>query len=421
MMQSIPAHEISLDRLDPYYYRATLELASVLADDEQYIYLNELCRDITDGSRNAREFTEEGIPYLRISNLTPSGIDIKRAKFLSSPADIEQKAIISVGDILISKVASIWKVAVVNKPFEGAVISPDLIKIRPKNKEARELLVRFLMTDMGRLAFAQMVTQSVIPKISLKQVGKIKIPLKLMGTGIGDEEKRLAERKALKSQLDMYYGTDVSSGTWKLPNELWVNERLISERLDVMYYQNLHSPMNQVLGDRLKRESWVKLSQMATVLNVTVSPAEFHSQEVQYIGLKNVNKDRFIVDSAEQVLFDKVSSRARFRVEESDILLGIVGSAIGGETQSLAIVPPNYDGALASSAFAVIRPLKCSAYYMLWGLNHPLVRFQFKMQSYGTTQQMLSTRSLMDVKVPLVNEKVAFEIDRIMKAYIGGV
>jgi len=50
-----------------------------------------------------------------------------------------------------------------------------------------------------------------------------------------------------------------------------------------------------------------------------------------------------------------------------------------------------------------------------------LVRFQFKMQSYGTTQQMLSTRSLMDVKVPLVNEKVAFEIDRIMKAYIGGV
>jgi hypothetical protein len=395
-------------------------LASVLADDEQYIYLNELCRDITDGSRNAREFTEEGIPYLRISNLTTSGIDIKRAKFLSSTADIEQKAIITAGDILISKVASIWKVAVVNKPFEGAVISPDLIKIRPKNKEARELLVRFLMTDMGRLAFAQMVTQSVIPKISLKQVGKIKIPLKLMGTGIGDEEKKLAERKVLKSQLDMYYGTDVSSETWKLPNELWVNEKLIIDRLDAMYYQYFNSSMSQTLSDRLKRESWVKLSQVATVLNVTVSPSEFHSQKVQYIGLKNVNKDRFIVDSAEQVLFDKVSSRARFRVEKSDILLGIVGSAIGGETQSLAIVPPNYDGALASSVFAVIRPLKCSAYYMLWGLNHPLVRFQFKMQSYGTTQQMLSIRSLMDVKVPMVNEKVAFEIDRIMKAYIGG-
>ena len=421
MIQSIPAHKISTDRLDPYFYRTMLELASVMADDEQYTFLNDLCDEITDGSRKACDFTEQGIPYIRISNLTPSGIDIKGAKLLSSPAGIEQKAIISTGDILVSKVASIWKVAVVDKSLEGAVISPDLIKIRAKNKEARELLVRFLMTDMGRLTFAQMVTQSIIPKISLKQVGKIKIPLKFKGASLGEEEKHLAERKRLKYQFHMYYGTDIPSGNWKLPNELWVKERLINDRLDVMYYQNLHSPMNQTLRDSLQRESWVKLSQIATVLNITVSPSEYRSQQVQYIGLKNINKEIFTVDSTELVLFFKVSSRARFRVVESDILLGIVGAAIGEENQALAIIPPNYDGALASSAFAVIRPLRCSAYYLLWCLNHPLVRFQFKLQRYGTTQQMLSIRSLMDVHVPLVLEKVAVEIDRLMKAYTGGL
>jgi len=152
----IPAHEISVSRLDPHFYRVALELFSVWVDDERYILLSELCDEITDGSRKARDFAEQGIPYLRISNLTSSGIDVKDAKFLPSPNGVEQKAIISAGDILIPKVASIWKMAVVGKAFEGSVISPDLLKIRPKNKEARDLLINFITSEIGRLSFEKL-------------------------------------------------------------------------------------------------------------------------------------------------------------------------------------------------------------------------------------------------------------------------
>ena len=421
VMKFVPAYEVSVDRLDPHYYRASLELASVLVDDERYILITELCTEITDGSRKARDFTEQGIPYLRISNLTPSGINLKGAKFLPSLNCIEQKAIISAGDILISKVASIWKVAVVDKTLEGAVISPDLIKIRPKDKEARDLLVRFLSTDIGRLSFAQVVTQSIIPKISLKQVAKIKVPLVLREADVATEEKQLADRQRLKSQFQRYYGADAASYLWTFPSELWVSEKLTSERLDVMYNQYLHSPLQQALSDRLKRECWVKFGQVATVVSNTVSPSEYNRQEIRYIGMKNINKETFKVDSAEQVLFEKVSSRARFRVEEQDILLGIVGSGIGEANHAIAIVPPFFEGALASSVFAVIRPLQCNSYYLLWCLNHPLVRFQFKMHSYGTTQQMLSIRSLMEVYVPLLHEKAASDVESVMKAYTGGL
>lgn len=421
MWRFFPYKLILVDRLDPHYYRASLELASVLVDDAQYIQLTELCNEITDGSRKASNFAEQGIPYLRISNLSSFGVDVRNAKFLYSTEGIEQKAIVGAGDILISKVASIWKVAVVDETLEGAVISPDLIKIRPRDSQSRDLLLSFLKSDIGRLSFAQVVTQSIISKISLKQVDKIKVPLSLKRESISNEKQQLASRQDIKLQLQKYYGDFGSGGLWTLPNEFWIKKKLTAERLDVSYNQYLHSSLNQALVDCLKRERWVKFGEIAIVISTTVSPSEFNNLEIRYIGMKNIDKETMRVDSAEQVLFEKVSSRARFKVQEGDIILGLVGSNIGAENQSLAVVPPEYDGALASSVFAVIRPLQRSSYYLLWCLHHPLVRFQMKMLSYGTTQQLLSPRSLMDVYVPLLPEAEAVEIEGIMKAYIGGI
>lgn len=420
MIKYIPTHELSADRLDAYYYRASLELASVWDDEERYALLSEICDEITDGSRKAGDFTEHGIPYIRISNLTTSGINVKDAKFLPSLTGIEPKAIIRAGDILISKVASVWKVAVVSKAFDGAVISPDLIKIRPRDKKAHDLLVNFLASDVGRLSFAPVVTQSIIPKISLKQVGAIKVPLVLRKDGEFVEEEHQAERQKLKSQFQMLYGIDDASSLSTLPNEIWVSEKLTSKRLDFKYYQYLHAPLNQALSDRLKRECWVKLGQVASVLNTTVRQSDYTGREISYIGMKSIDKETLTVTTIDQVLFDRVSSRARFRVNEWDILLGVVGPNIGESNQALATVPPSCAGALASSAFAVIRPLQHNAHYLLWCLNHPLVRFQLKTHSHGTTQQMLSLRALVNVAVPLVPDKAAASIEKIMKAFTGG-
>ncbi|GFZ93746.1 hypothetical protein GCM10008018_45180 [Paenibacillus marchantiophytorum] len=421
MINLISGCDVSVDRLDPYYYRRTVELKSVLSEDEKYTLLSELCDEITDGSRKARDFADHGIPYLRVSNLTSGGIDVKFAKFISSTTDIEKKAIISSGDILISKVASIWKVAFVDEAMEGAVISPDLIKIRPKDKESRDLLMKFLMSEIGRLSFSRMVTQSVIPKISVKQVSHIKVPFVITDVGDLSDKQQIEERRNLKTQIQMYYEIDDTSSFWEMPKELWINERLASDRLDVPYYQYLNSSLNQALSERLKREKWVKLKQMATVIKNTVSPSEFSKKEISYIGMKNINKETFVVESVENVLFNTVSSRARFRVKERDILLGIVGPTIGGITQSLAFVPSSFHDAIASSVFAVIRPVRCSTYYLLWCLIHPLVRFQFRMHCFGTTQQMLSTHSLLDTYVPLLNQEKVAEIEKIMRVYTGGV
>ena len=421
MIRYIPVREIIVDRLDPYFYRVSLELASVLVDDEQYVLLRDLCSEITDGSRNARNFSEQGIPYLRVSNLTPMGIDLKGAKFLFSADGIEEKAIVNEGDILISKVAAIWKMTIVSQELNGAVISPDLIKIRPKDKGAQKLLFDFLNSPVGQLSFAPAVTQSVIPKISLKQLSQIKVPLNLPKVDIGVKDKQLADRQVLVTKLQMSYGIDVDRKRAALPEELWVNDELTNERLDVSYYQYLQSYLSCDLRERMRNECWVKLSEVASVFNTTVSPTAFRGQEIHYISMKNINKAAFVVESTEQVLFDEVVSRARFQVQGQDVLLGLVSPLVGEEQQSLALVPSIYEGAIASSSFAVIRTKQYSSYYLLWCLNHPLVRFQLRMNRYGTTQLMLSVRSLLDIYVPLLPDKMAANIEYIMKSYTGGV
>ena len=421
MIRHIPVCEITVDRLDPYFYRVSSELATVLSDGEQYAFFCDLCSEITDGSRNASGFSECGTPYLRVSNLTPSGIDLTGARFLSSTAVIEKKAFVTEGDILISKVAAVWKVAIVTQRFNGAVISPDVIKIRPKDNNARERLINFFNSPVGQLSFAPAVTQSVIPKISLKQLSQIKVPLNLLKEDMGAKDKNLADRQSLVAKLQTSYGIDIDSERAVLPEELWVNDELTNERLDVSYYQYLQSHLSHDLRERMRRECWVKLSEVASVVNTTVSPTEFSGQEIHYISMKNIDKAAFVVESTECVIFDEVASRARFKVQGQDVLLGLVGSLVGEEQQSLAIVPSANEGAIASSSFAVIRSKEHSSYYLLWCLNHPLVRFQLRMNRYGTTQLMLSVRSLLDIYVPLLTDKMVADIESIMKSYTGGV
>ncbi|MEC2078767.1 restriction endonuclease subunit S, partial [Metabacillus fastidiosus] len=64
--------------------------------------LSELCEGITDGTRNAKDFSNEGIPYIKISNINNQEIQLNNVSYLANYLGIESKAIIKKGDILIS-------------------------------------------------------------------------------------------------------------------------------------------------------------------------------------------------------------------------------------------------------------------------------------------------------------------------------
>ena len=407
--------DLRTERLDPYFYQIELELKKCL-ENKQTIPLRMLCEEITDGTRNATEFVgyKTNVPYIRLSNIVDKRLVQQGMKYLFDLDGIEKKAVVRKGDILISKIVSIPKMALVDETYDGAVISPDIIKIRPVDQQAQAVLMKFFSSNIGMLSLKKMAVPSILPKISLKQLEDLAVVI-----DVHLEQDGRNQQAILKQQLHSLYEFELNELNMSLPTEFWVQKQQLStERLDVDYYRYHTSKMFEQLKSKIKTERWVQLKDVCEIVSHTVSPAHFHNKEIRYIGFKNIDTNSYRIISAETILFEKVKSRARYVLEGNDILLGIVGPYIGEENHPLAFVTREYEGALASSTFVVLRNFKYSNAYLLWCLSHPLVRFQLRAKRRGQWQMMISIDDLKRIYLPVESPEKINLIENVVKKFI---
>ncbi|NNU92822.1 restriction endonuclease subunit S [Geobacillus sp. NFOSA3] len=406
--------DLRTERLDPYFYQIELELKKKL-ENKQTVPLRMLCKEITDGTRNATEFVgyRTTVPYIRLSNIVDNKLVQKGMKYLFDLDGIEEKAIVRKGDILISKIVSLPKITLVDEAYDGAVISPDIIKIRPVDQQAQAILMKFFASNIGMLSLKKMAVPSVLPKISLKQLEDLAIVI-----DVDSEEEGHNQQAILKQQLHNLYGFELNELNASLPTEFWVQKQLSTKRLDVDYYRYHTSKTFEQLKNKIKTERWVQLKDVCEIVRQTVSPADFNNKKIRYIGFKNIDTNSYRIISAETISFEKVRSRARYVLKENDILLGVVGPYIGEENQPLAFVTREYEGALASSAFVVLRNCKYSSAYLLWCLSHPLVRFQLRAKRRGQLQMMISIDDLERIYLPAESPEKINLIENMVKKLV---
>nr|WP_237474120.1 restriction endonuclease subunit S [Virgibacillus halodenitrificans] len=383
------------------------------------IELSELCEGINDGTRNAKDFSNEGIPYIKISNINNQQIKLTNVSYLVSYSGIESKAIIKKDDILISKVAAIPKVAIVDENAAGAIISPDILRVRPKNSKVKDVIFNFLNTELGQLSLKLAVTPSVIPKVSIKEIGKMLIPLDEQPTSTSTHLD--TEQRNYKQQLESLYNVDERRCLEGYsPNLIWVSEDLSPDRLDFLYYQQRKTRLHKDFIERSRIEEWVQLNEVVEIVDRTISSSEFKDQTISYIGIKNLNREKWIIHTGDKVPYKTVRSRARYQLKAGDILLGVIGTNIGEKEQPLAIVPNHFTNSIASNVFVVLRTYYLPERYILWCLTHPFVRLQLRIKSRGGIQPFLSIHDLKQILVPrLPNNKIK-EIDSILERYQGG-
>lgn len=418
IFQYIKPVNLNIDRLDPHYYKVKEKIYKKIGNIKSN-ELSELCESISDGTRNAKGFFSEGIPYIKISNLKNQQIELTNVSYLVNYSGIESKAIVKKGDILLSKIAAIPKVAIVDENADGAIISPDLLRLRPKNMKAKDIIFNFLNTELGQLSMKLAVTPSVIPKISIKEIGKLLIPL--------DEQSANTsmylnlEQVNYKQLLENFYNVDEKRYLENLsPNLIWVSKELSPDRLDVLYYQQCNTRLYMDFKERLRNEEWVQLSEVVEIVDKTISPSEFKDQTISYIGIKNLDREKWLIHTTEKILYKTVWSRARYEVKAGDILLGVIGTNVGEKEQPLAIVPKHLTNSIASNVFAVLRTYYLPERYILWCLTHPFVRLQFRIKSRGGIQPFLSIHDLKQVLVPRLPINKINEIDSILESYQGG-
>ncbi|MDD2211684.1 MAG: hypothetical protein PHV56_01710 [Clostridia bacterium] len=427
MQYWININNISNDiRLDPDYYAMEIEIQKFYAD-KSFVLLEDIAEIVTDGSRNAKQFVADGIPYLRIANLTPPVISKTKLLYLPSYEGIEERAVTEKGDILIAKSRSLEKMLWVDASSAGMVLGPDIIRIKLKRPEDAPLLISFLRSKIGRMLVNQSVVGTAIPRLSTSEIRKLRIPAFKWGDQdtIDELYQKQQDNKEDISKLyerwNNLYG--VSSNYLReevLPDYFFIqNSDIDLTRLDFKYYQLQQSRTNQELLERMKWEEWVELDSVAEIVKTTVSPGDWEGRLIRYIGLGSVKPETFHINEAEEIEYGKVKVRARYSAVENDVIIGIMGPNIGERTQGLAIIKKDWENSLISSVFAVIRCRDINPYYLLWCLQHPLVRFQLRRLARGQWQKMLAISDVGSILIPLLEYSQQEEISGMVESFIG--
>jgi type I restriction enzyme S subunit len=118
-----------------------------------------------------------------------------------------------------------------------------------------------------------------------------------------------------------------------------------------------------------------------------------------YVDLSAVDQDTKVVSGARELACSDAPSRARQLIRAGDVLVSTVRPNLNG----VALVPPELDGATASTGFCVLRPrtsLLDSRYLYQWVKSAPFV-MEMVLKATGASYPAVSDRIVFESKLPL--------------------
>lgn len=207
-------------RFDPFFYvPELLELEKkVLAKKPKKLrdYVNGLASGATPKTTESEKYyaeKENGIPFLRVQNLSPTGVlEFDDCKYINEETHngMLKRSQVSAGDLLV-KITGVGRMAVASvapEGFEGN-INQHVCVIKTGNKEISETLAAFLNSDIGEKLASRRSTGGTRPALDYPALLSIPIIedkriLQITDKVISQKQKNEAEADKLLSSIDDY-------------------------------------------------------------------------------------------------------------------------------------------------------------------------------------------------------------------------
>lgn len=121
----------------------------------------------------------DGVPYVRPTEIVEDSIKLESLKRTSPEiAERYRRSSLRAGDVLLSIVGTIGKVAVVPVDLDGANITQSSCRVRPcAGLVSTELMAAFLRSPLARSQFEAARLGTAVPRLNLEDVRKIEVPL----------------------------------------------------------------------------------------------------------------------------------------------------------------------------------------------------------------------------------------------------
>lgn len=124
-------------------------------------------------------YVDEGVPFIRISDIAGQKLNLDKAKFITNEVhEKEYKTEFNPGDLILSKVGTLDRIAVIPKTISKVNISQNIIGIEP-NKEIilSDFLAYYLRSSSGIDQLVRRTVKTTLPAIRVVELRKMEIPL----------------------------------------------------------------------------------------------------------------------------------------------------------------------------------------------------------------------------------------------------
>lgn len=358
----------------------------------------------------------EGYPVLRLNEFNYSFISHPDKYCSLLDIDAYHGLQLKKDDVLICRTNGnpkfVGRSAIVPKDYDYAFASY-LFRIRPNRKYINSAtLVAFLNSKYGRLEIAKYSMVGNQANFSPAKFREISIPVfsKDLNDKIEDITYRAFQKLEMSESLyseaanNMLECLDLNDFTASSNscNVKTLKESFIETgRLDAEYYQPkyddiLHHIQAYKYGSK-------NLAEICDIKEENFTPKD--DTTYKYVELANIGKYGNIIGCSQQKGED-LPSRARRIVSKNDVVI----SSLEGSLDSCALVEEDYDGALCSTGFYVLKSSVLNSETLLVLFKSPLVKELMRKGCSGTILTAIGRQELERIPIPLIRQEIQDEI-----------
>ena len=373
---------------------------------------------ISDGNHMSisDSFTEMGVPYYRggdIYNMfieqCPSPLYIPRSVFNMKTM---LRSHLKKGDILMSIVGAIIGNLSLVSTDNDATCSCKLAIIRPFANLSPEYIMTFLKSQMGQSQIQRYRRGSGQTGFILEDFDQLLIP------ELNDKINLFLKDLLNKAKQSFVIGVEKYNKAITLLHEQLLlqkmylntsnikiqsnkNSFLNSGRLDAEYYQPLYEDYAKLTISY--HNSAKKIGSICDIKDNNYTPKS--KREYKYIELSNIGKYGNI-DGYTKYEGWELPTRARRIVASGDVIV----SSIEGSLDSCALVTEEYNEALCSTGFYVVRSSFFNPETLLVLFKSKPIQMLMKKGCSGTILTAISKNELEKIPLPLITEDIQEEI-----------
>ena len=367
----------------------------------KWVYLETLCSVITDGTHKTPSYTDNGVHFLSVKDISSGYLDFSNAKYISEHEhrQLTRRCKPEKGDVLVCRIGTLGKALAIDIETEFSIfVSLGLIK--PIQKQTAKYIETVINSGYG-YSWIQRVkvgggTHTF--KINLDDLREFTLPL----PPLAEQKRIVAKIEELLPYIDRYekawsrledfnkrFPVDMQKSILQMAIQGKLVEQRSEEGTGEELYQQIQAEKQKLIKEgKIKKEKplpeisedeipfdipeswkWCRLSEICNVTDGTHQTPHYVEKGRPFISAQNIKPYRFMPEIYRCVSEeDYLNYNKNVSPEKGDILMTRVGAMIG----EAAII--NVD--MEFSIYVSLTLIKCyqknfDMSYLLHVLNSP--------------------------------------------------